>query len=95
MRFIARKAPASFAEIVEGLTGAPGANATETAVACANAVEAFIGQFDVPTRLTQFGVEKDQALRLAPAVLEELTLFDAMRGAVTLEEIRELLEELL
>jgi alcohol dehydrogenase len=95
MRFIARETPESFAEIAEALKTGPCATPTETALACATAVEAFIGRFDVPTRLGQFGVEKHQALRLAPAVLEELTLFDAMRGAVSLAEIRQLLEDLL
>jgi alcohol dehydrogenase len=94
MRLIARDAPEAFGEIAEALRIPSGADPLKTARACAGAVERFIGQFDVPTSLRKFGVTKSKALRLAPAILEELTLFDAMRRVVTLQEIRGLLEEM-
>jgi alcohol dehydrogenase class IV len=56
-------------------------------------VQAFIAQFEVPTRLQQLHVSSERALALADAVFEELSLFDAMRQPVTVEEIRELLRE--
>src|SRR5262249_2882417 len=93
MRLIGRDSPQTFAEIAQALRVPEGADQRATALASADAVATFIGQFDVPTRLTHFGVGRDQALRLAPAVLEELMHFNTMRRVVTLEEIRELLAE--
>jgi alcohol dehydrogenase len=94
MRFIGRNSPEAFTEIAEALRVPESADQRTTALACAAAVATFIAQFDVPTLLTHFGVRRDQALGLAPAVLDELKHFDTMRRAVTLEEIRELLAEM-
>jgi alcohol dehydrogenase len=94
MRFIAKRTPECFAEIAEGLQLPWHGDAQLRALACADAVEAFIERFDVPQRLRELGVEVERAQALAPAVLQELTLFDAMRRPVSLEEIRELLRQL-
>jgi alcohol dehydrogenase class IV len=94
MRFIARRTPECFAEIAEALGVPAHAEVRGRALACADRVAAFVDRFDVPTRLQELGVSVERAQALAPAVLQELTLFDAMRGPVSLEEIRELLRQL-
>ena len=92
MRVMAQVAPGRFADIAEGLRlPFDPDHPREAALACADAVEAFIAGFDVPTRLRQLGVDADRAATLAPAVLEELTLFDAMDGPLSLAQIAELL----
>jgi alcohol dehydrogenase len=94
MRFVAGEAPESFVDIAEALRVPLAANPTQRALACAAAVRAFIEQFEVPTKLTDFGIDTRRALPLAPAVLEELRLFDAMRREVTLQDIEGLLTEM-
>ncbi len=94
MRFMARRTPECFAEIAAALRVPLLDDVQRRAFACAEAVEAFIDRFDVPTQLRELGVDVERAQALAPAVLQELTLFDAMREPVALEEIRELLRQL-
>ena len=94
MRFIARRSPECFAEIAEALIVPLQADPQARALACADSVERFIARFDVPTRLQELGVDVERAQALAPAVLEELTLFDAMRQPVSLAETRALLRQL-
>jgi alcohol dehydrogenase len=95
MRFMAELAPERFADIAEGLRlPFDPARPREGALACAEAVEAFIAGFEVPTRLGDLGVEAERAETVAHAVLDELTLFDATDRPLTLEEIRRLLREI-
>lgn len=95
MRFMAGLAPERFADIAEGLRlPFDPARAREGALACADAVEAFVAQFGVPTRLKELGVEADHAETVAQAVLDELALFDATDRPLELDEIRGLLREI-
>jgi len=93
MRFIARSTPECFQEIAEALR-VPWRDDRSSALACADGVQAFIAQFEVPTQLQQLNVNCERAMSLAGAVFEELSLFDAMRRPVRMEEIRDLLREL-
>ena len=92
MRFMAGVSPARFADIAEGL-GLPfdPDRPREDALACADTVEAFVAQFDVPTRLSQLGVAPEPAAALADQVLDELTLFDALDHPPSRDQIRQLL----
>jgi len=92
MRFIARNTPECFEPIAEALR-VPWTDPRASALACASEVRQFIGQFDVPMRLQQLNVSGERALALAGAVFDELSLFDAMRQPVSVEEIRGLLRE--
>ena len=92
MRFMADVAPQRFADIAEGLKlPFDSSRGPESALRCADAVERFISQFDVPTRLHQLGVDADSAVTIAGAVQHELELFDAVDRPVTTDEIRALL----
>lgn len=88
MRFMAGLAPGRFADIAEAL------RLPEEPLACADAVEAFVARFDVPTRLDQLGVDEAAAVALAPQVMDELNLFDALDRPLTLEEAQGLLRTL-
>jgi alcohol dehydrogenase class IV len=92
MRFMAELAPERFADVAEGLGVAfDPARPRESALACADAVRAFIARFPVPTKLRELGVDRSGLYEIAEAVRAELDLFDAMERAVTVEEIRGLL----
>src|SRR6185437_6042276 len=93
MRFIAASTPECFAEIAEGLR-VPWTEPRFGALVCADVIESFIAQFDVPTRLRQLDISCERAIALADAVLAELNLFDAMRRPVSVEAIRGLLAEI-
>jgi alcohol dehydrogenase class IV len=93
MRFIARSTPEGFEEIAEALR-VPWKEPRSSALACADVIQSFIAQFDVPTRLRELNVSSERALALANAVLAELSLFDAMRQPVLVEDIRSLLAEI-
>ncbi len=93
MRFMADAAPERFVDIAAGLRVAfDPARARQGALACADAVRAFIARFPVPTTLRELGVERARLHDIAEAVREELESFDALERAVTLEEIRGLLD---
>jgi len=94
MRFVARDVPERFADIAEALRLPLAADPTGRALACAAAVRSFIAQFDVPTSLRHFGIDARRAMQVAPAVLDELRLFDAMRREVALRDIEGLLTEM-
>ncbi len=93
MRFIAAGTPEYFEEIAEALR-VPWNEPRSSALACADEIESFIAQFDVPTRLRQLGISSGRAVELADAVLAELNLFDAMRQPVSVQAIRGLLAEI-
>jgi len=93
MRFIARGTPECFEEIAEALR-VPWREPRASAQACAEVIQSFIARFDVPMHLRQFNVNAGRALALAEAVLAELSLFDAMRRPVHVQDIRGLLAEI-
>jgi alcohol dehydrogenase len=95
MRFMADLVPEHFADIAEGLRlPFDAANPRPGALACADTVEAFIAQFDVPTRLSQLGVDARRAETVAQAVIDELTVFDALDRPLTFAEARALLRQI-
>ncbi len=92
MRFMADVAPQRFADIAESLRlPFDRTRAREGALACADAVEAFIARFEVPTKLCALGVERENLYDIAPAVVAELEGFDALDRKITLAEVRALL----
>jgi alcohol dehydrogenase len=93
MRLIARSTPECFEVIAEALR-VPWRDPRSSALGCADVVQAFIARFEVPTCLQQLSISAERAVSVADAVLQELTLFDAMRRPVCAEEIRDLLREL-
>ena len=93
MRFIATRTPECFEEIAEALR-VPWAEPRSSALACADVIQSFIAQFEVPTRLRQLNVSSERAVALADAVFAELNLFDAMRHPVRVQDIRQLLAQI-
>jgi len=94
MRFMARIAPARFADIAEGLRVAfDPAQPLEGALECAARVQAFIARFGVPTTLAALGVSRERVHDIAEAVVRELEGFDAVERKVTLDEVKGLLDE--
>jgi alcohol dehydrogenase class IV len=69
MRFMADVAPERFGPIAEGL-GVPfdAADPRPSALSCATRVAEFIAQFDVPTRLRDAAVPRDEAVDIAGVV---------------------------
>jgi alcohol dehydrogenase len=73
MRFMAAAAPERFAPIARGLGLDVGVtDASASAGACAARVEAFIAQFNLPTRLRDVGVQEDEMGDIATHVCEAL-----------------------
>ncbi|HUN24694.1 MAG TPA: iron-containing alcohol dehydrogenase [Steroidobacteraceae bacterium] len=94
MRFMARIAPARFADVAEGLrVPFDPVRPLDGALACAARVEAFIAGFDVPRTLAALGVERERLYDIAQAVVDELEGFDAVPRRVTREEVEGLLRE--
>jgi alcohol dehydrogenase class IV len=93
MRFIARSTPESCEAIAEALR-VPWKEPRSSALACADVIQSFITQFAVPTRLRELNVSSERALALADAVFAELSLFDAMRQPIRVEDIRSLLAQI-
>lgn len=93
MRFIATRTPESFEEIAEALR-VPWREPRPSALACADVIQSFIARFDVPTRLQQLNINFERAVALADPVLAELSLFDAMRDPLSVQDIRRLLAEI-
>jgi maleylacetate reductase len=92
MRFMADRAPSRFADVADGLRlPFDAATARADALACADAVEAFIRGFGVPTKLRSLGVARARLLEIAEPVRAELEGFDALDGGITLEQIEGLL----
>jgi alcohol dehydrogenase class IV len=93
MRFIAASTPECFEEIAEALR-VPWKESRSSALACADVIQSFIAEFDVPTRLRDLNVGAERARALADAVLAELSLFDALRHPLSMEDLRGLLAEI-
>ena len=73
MRFMAAAAPERFAPIARGLgLDVDVTDASASAGACAERVEAFIAQFNVPARLRDVGVQEDEMGDIATHVCEAL-----------------------
>jgi alcohol dehydrogenase len=88
MRFMADRVPDRFALIAAGL-GLPfdPARARACAFACADRVEAFIRAFDVPHRLRDAGVPRDELADIAGVVRDAMVEAGALSQPVSRDEI--------
>jgi alcohol dehydrogenase len=88
MRFMAGVAAERFGPIAEGFgvrfdAKSPNAAALE----CADRTAKFIGKFEVPTRLRDVGVPREEISRIAGTVLEEVKRANTVGVEVTLEQL--------
>jgi alcohol dehydrogenase class IV len=88
MRFMAGVAADRFAPIAQGFEvrfdpRSPRSSAME----CADRTARFIGKFEVPTRLRDVGVPREEISRIAGTVLEEVKRANTVGVEVTLEQL--------
>lgn len=93
MRLMADVAPERFAPIALGL-GIPfdGGDPASAAQACTRRIAQFIAQFEVPRSLREAGVPREQLLRVAEAIHEEIEQFGTVGRPLKREEVIGLLE---
>ena len=92
MRFMADLAPERFRPIAEGFGVLfDSANPTSAALACADRAAAFIGQFDVPQRLRDVGVPRDELADVAGVVHDVMDAAHVVDRLVTKDDIVTLL----
>ena len=92
MRFMADLAPERFRPIAEGFGVA--FNASEprrAALACADGAAAFIAQFDVPQRLRDVGVPRDELAEVAAIVHDVMDAAHVVDRLVTPDDLVTLL----
>ena len=93
MRFMADIAPQRFGPIAEGLgVKFDLANARASALECADRVQTFIAQFDVPHTLKDAGVKRNEIPEIAEPVHSEIEHAKVVDRPVNREEIVALLE---
>ena len=93
MRFMAGVAADRFGPIADGFglhfdARNPGSSAME----CADRTAKFIGKFEVPTRLRDVGVPREEISRIAGTVLEEVKRANTVGVEVTLDQLVKILE---
>jgi maleylacetate reductase len=93
MRFMARVAPERFGPVAQGFglrfdSAHAGAAATE----CAERAARLIAQFEVPTRLRDVGVPRDELGRIAATVLAEVQRAATVGRAVSIADVEALLD---
>jgi alcohol dehydrogenase class IV len=92
MRFMADLAPERFRPIAEGFGVAfDPADPKRAALACADHAAAFIAQFDVPQRLRDVGVPRDELAEVAAIVLDGMDAAHVVDRLVTRDDIVTLL----
>ena len=92
MRFMADLAPERFRPIAEGFgVSFDPADARRAALACADRAAAFIGQFDVPQRLRDVGVPRDELAEVATIVHDVMDAAHVVDRLVTRDDIVTLL----
>ena len=92
MRFMADLAPERFRPIAEGFGVAfDAADPKRAALACADRAAAFIGQFDVPQRLCDVGVPRDELAEVAGIVHDVMDAAHVVDRLVTKDDIVTLL----
>ena len=92
MRFMADLAPERFKPIAEGFGVAfDPADARQAALACADRAAAFIAQFDVPQRLRDVGVPRDELAEVAAIVHDVMDAAHVVDRLVTKDDIVTLL----
>jgi alcohol dehydrogenase class IV len=93
MRFMAARVPERFAPITLGL-GLPlySDAVRSSAFACVDRVEAFLSQFDVPRRLRDVGVPRDEIDDIAGVVRDAMEEADAVTQPISRAEIAAVLQ---
>jgi alcohol dehydrogenase len=92
MRFMADLAPERFRPIAEGFgVSFDPADARQAALACADRAAAFIGTFDVPQRLRDVGVPRDELTEVATVVHDVMDAAHVVDRLVTRDDIVTLL----
>src|SRR5688572_22171939 len=94
MRFMARLAPERFAPVAAAC-GVPfdAARPNAGALACADRIEAFIGQLSLPTRLRDVGVPAGEIADVAAIVHAHLQAAGIVGRTVAVEEVEDLLQK--
>jgi alcohol dehydrogenase len=93
MRFMAAVAADRFAPIAEGFgVRFDERSPRSSAIECADRTARFIGKFEVPTRLRDVGVPREEISRIAGTVLEEVKRANTVGVDVTLEQLAGILE---
>jgi alcohol dehydrogenase class IV len=63
-----------------------------SAMECADRTAKFIGKFEVPTRLRDVGVPREEISRIAGTVLEEVKRANTVGTEVTIEQLVAILD---
>ena len=93
MRFMAEVAAERFAPIAEGFDVRFDARSPRSsAMECADRTAKFIGKFEVPSRLRDVGVPREEISRIAGTVLEEVKRSNTVGVEVTQEQLVKILE---
>jgi alcohol dehydrogenase len=93
MRFMAEVAADRFAPIADGFDVRFDArNPRSSALECADRAARFISKFEVPTRLRDVGVPREEISRIAGTVLEEVKRANTVGAEVTLAQLVGILE---
>ena len=93
MRFMAGIAPERFGAIAEGFgVRFDPRDARSAALECADRAAKFIGKFEVPMRLRDVGVAREEISRIAGTVLEEVKRSNTVGADVTLEQLVAILD---
>jgi alcohol dehydrogenase len=88
MRFMADVAADRFAPIADGFDIRFDArNPRSSAMECADRTAKFIAKFEVPTRLRDVGVPREEISRIAGTVLEEVKRANTVGAEVTLDQL--------
>ena len=93
MRFMAEIAADRFGPIAEGFgIRFDRGNPRSAALECADRTAKFIKKFEVPTRLRDVGVPREEISRIAGTVLEEVKRSNTVGAEVTLEQLVAILD---
>ncbi|HYL58571.1 MAG TPA: iron-containing alcohol dehydrogenase [Candidatus Acidoferrales bacterium] len=93
MRFMADIAAERFGPIAEGFgVRFDRANPRSSALECADRAARFIAKFEVPTRLRDVGIAREEISRIADTVLEEVKRSNTVGAEVTREQLVAILD---
>jgi alcohol dehydrogenase class IV len=93
MLFMAEIAADRFGPIAEGFgIRFDRGNPRSAALECADRTAQFIKKFEVPTRLRDVGVPREEISRIAGTVLEEVKRSNTVGADVTLEQLVAILD---
>ncbi len=88
MRFMADIAADRFGPIAEGFgVRFDAKNPRSSAIECADRAAQFIAKFEVPSRLRDVGVKREEIAKIAGTVLEEVSRSNTVGAKVTLDQL--------